>query len=172
MSAHRDLKAAQQALNEAVGDMLARYSWNEFTTIASYIDCTHLRAIRSTYQELERQQAILEAPGGSSGRFTSINAAHANLPRKGTLRWNILLCVVAQQAQFGTGMTVAELKARLKKEHSSVSSAINALYERDWLRDSGDKRLTQHGEPAIVWAPTEKAIAKCREVALEVNDGS
>lgn len=163
MSAHRDLKNAQQALNEAVRAWYVQHRWLSIDRRPA------ANALALAWQTYDAECDRLGEAGGSSGRFTSINAAHANLPRKGTLRWNILLCVVAQQAQFGTGMTVAELKARLKKEHSSVSSAINALYERDWLRDSGDKRLTQHGEPAIVWAPTDKAIAKCREMALEVS---
>lgn len=178
MSAHRDLVNAQQALNEAVGhlcDELARRrvgSLSDQWPIATGIERGILRPIYDRYNRLIAEQMRLDAPGGAAPRYTSINAANANLPAKQSLRRNIILCVVAQYEQFGTGMTVAELKARLRKEHSSVSSAINGLMNRGWLKDSGTTRPTQHDQPAIVWVPTDMAISKVREVALEVADGS
>jgi hypothetical protein len=123
------------------------------------------------WQKFDDERQKLNAPGGAAPRNTSINAAHANLPAKESLRRNIILCVVAQHAQFGTGLTSTELKARLRKEHSSVTPAINALMQRGWLRDSGEKRNSQYGEPCIVWEPTEMAVDKCRAIALEVTVG-
>lgn len=163
MSAHRDLKNAQQALNDAVGHLAAKWAGVVFQPGDALGDAL------DAYREWNRLRLDLGAPGGAAPRFTSINAAHANLPAKESLRRNIILCVVARYEQFHTGMTVAELKAQLRKEHSSVSSAINGLMERGWLKDSGQTRLTQHRQPAIVWEPTQMAIDKVREVALQVE---
>lgn len=197
MSAHRDLVNAQQALNESVEQLLdeRRSAVRDLAVeIGDYIDTPDFqlnpdanadtidvveRILKRALQplsdawtafDLERQR--LDAPGGSAPRQTSIAAGHVNLHAKQSLRRNVVLSVVANHAQFGTGMTISELKGRLRKEHSSVSSAISELAKRGWLKDSGVKRKTQHGRDAIVWAPTEMAIAKCREVALEVADGT
>lgn len=168
MSAHRDLVNAQQALNEAVDTMLTRFAESRYSE--RFIDA--LQDVNGCFLALRNQQSRLDVPGGAAHRFTSINAANANLPAKESLRRNIVVCVVAQWEQFHTGMTVAELKGRLRKEHSSVSSAINGLMNRGWIKDSGETRLTQHGQPAIVWVPTDLAIEKVRAVALEVASGS
>src|SRR5689334_12279738 len=124
MSAHRELIAAQQALNETVERL------RNFVSMVPFGSTPHTSTLITTLCErfdaydIERKR--LDAPGGTSRRNTSINAGHANLFGKESLRRSIVLSVVANQAQYHTGMTVAELKARLRKEHSSVSSAINA----------------------------------------------
>lgn len=162
MSAHRDLVNAQQALNEAVEAWCREHRW------IAVDRRPEANAVALAWQEFDAQRQRLDGPGGAAPRYTSINAAHANLPAKESLRRNVLLCIVAQHAQFHTGMTVSELKARLRKEHSSVSSALNGLMNRGWIKDSGETRLTQHNEPAIVWIPTDMAITKVREAALEI----
>lgn len=167
MSAHRDLMNAQQALNESVERL------RNFVSMVPFGNTPHTSTLITTmcerFDAFDIERKRLDAPGGSAPRNTSINAGHVNLANKESLRRNVVFAVVANQAQFGTGMTVAELKGRLRKEHSSVSSAISELVKRGWLRDSGIKRLTQHQQPAIVWEPTDLAIAQCRKVALEVT---
>ena len=84
------------------------------------------------------------------------------------MRRAIIVTLVAHWRMFHTGMTIAELKGRLRKEHSTVSSALNYVMNAGWVADSGETRLTQHGKPAIVWVPTEKAIAAATGVTLGV----
>jgi hypothetical protein len=57
----------------------------------------------------------------------------------------------------GVGMTVDALEQVLNRSHQSVSARVNELRNKGWLTDSGVRRKTRSGRPAIVWSPTEQA---------------
>jgi hypothetical protein len=149
MSSHRELKRAQAEVIAAACEWAKWGMWSEFKRDERLADAV------CTYQRLAED---LAARGGANGRATSNIAANTTLPAKEGVRRAIIVTLVAHWRRFHTGMTIAELKGRLRKEHSTVSSALNYVMNAGWVADSGDTRLTQHGKPAIVWVPTEKAI--------------
>jgi len=58
----------------------------------------------------------------------------------------------------GVGMTVDALEQVLNRSHQSVSARVNELRNKGWLIDSGVRRKTRSGRPAIVWTPTVQAM--------------
>jgi len=58
----------------------------------------------------------------------------------------------------GVGMTVDALEQTLNRSHQSVSARVNELRNKGWLTDSGVRRKTRSGRPAIVWTPTVQAV--------------
>lgn len=150
----RDLKNAQANLNEAVRDLLKARPY--FTP----------RELVAAFEEFERVAADFDAAGGAGKRQTSVIAAVTTLPEKRSCRMGIIQTLVAHYQMHHAGMTISELKARLRKEHQTVSSALNYVENAGWVRDSGERRLTNHRKPAIVWVPTDKAIAAVRDSSL------
>ena len=159
MSSHRELKRAQAEVIAAACEWAKWGMWSEFKRDERLADAV------CTYQRLAED---LAARGGANGRATSNIAANTTLPAKEGVRRAIIVTLVAHWRMFHTGMTIAELKGRLRKEHSTVSSALNYVWNAGWVTDSGETRLTQHNKPAIVWVPTEKAIAAVTDVTLGV----
>jgi hypothetical protein len=104
--------------------------------------------------------------GTTSARDTSIAAAKTNLPLKGSMRRTIVQTVVAHYCEYRVGMTCAELEARLRKTHQTVSSAVNYAETAGWIRDSGQRKLTPSKAKAIVWEPTEAATTAIKEAGL------
>ena len=172
MSAHRELQNAQRTLNEAVAHLsadCARQREGALSDIwprAMGVNSSILRPIHEAYLALRQVQDRLDAPGGAAPRHTSIAAAHTGLPRKQTLRHTILATIIGHHSMYRTGMNISEVKGRLRKEHSSVSSAISELVKREFLKDSGTTRQTQHECAAIVWEPTDKALELFRAEAM------
>lgn len=165
MSSKRELKEAQQRVNEAVEAWVGVRPWITFAsgdpqTIA-------LTKLESAWRDFDTLRRTFDGDAPASARDTSINAAKAKLPSKGSMRRTIVQTLVAHQAQFGTGMTCAELEARLRRSHQTVSPAVNFLEERGWIRDSEKRKKTPLGQPAIVWEPTEAAIEHIRAAGLE-----
>jgi len=58
----------------------------------------------------------------------------------------------------GVGMTVDALEQVLNRSHQSVSARVNELRNKGWVTDSGVRRKTRSGRPAIVWTPTVQAM--------------
>ena len=68
-----------------------------------------------------------------------------------------ILFLFDQRAIFGEGgYTDEELEYILKRKHQSVSASRNLLCRKGYLYDSGERRPTSSGNPAIVWERTDK----------------
>ena len=161
----RELKNAQGRLNDAA-ERIAR--WIIMWPHGPAIDREHPALINlvEAWQGFDEIRKSLEGAGATSPRDTSIAAGVADLPAKGSTRRLVISTVVLNHRLHRTGMTVAELCSRLRKPHQTVSSAVNFAEERGWLRDSGQRRKTGHNREAIVFAPTELAIAACIDSVL------
>lgn len=108
--------------------------------------------------------ADLDHAAPHANRDTSVNASL--FPRKGTLRRLVISTLVAHQLDLRDGMTCHELEARLRRPHQSVSPRVHELERAGWIVNSGRVRKTPTGSEAIVWVPTDKAIAAVREASL------
>lgn len=65
----------------------------------------------------------------------------------GTQKFNILMLLA-----FHGGKTEDEIEVELDMRRSAVCGRINSLVHQDQrVRDSGNKRLTRFGRPAVVW---------------------
>ena len=159
---HQELKAARHTVLDVASQIAHLYKQGDPSGACAMVASRLIGAV----DLFELIGADLDARGGANTRATSINAATTTLPSKGTVRYNIILTLVAHWATYRTGMTIAELKARLRKEHSTVSAALNYVVESGWVRATDETRLTQHQKPAIVWAPTERAIEIVRGQAV------
>lgn len=77
--------------------------------------------------------------------------------RKNSTRRKVLAMVrYASQGREG-GLTDDELETRLKVSHQTASAARNALVRGGYLVDSGKRRNTRSGNPAVVWVHTGKS---------------
>lgn len=161
----RELKNAQARLNDAAGRIAF---WVKMFPLGGAIPRDHeaIRDLLDAWDEFDALRKNLEGAGATSPRDTSIAAGVADLPAKGSTRRLVISTVVLNYRLHRTGMTVAELCSRLRKPHQTVSSAVNFAEERGWLRDSGQRRKTSHNREAIVFAPTELAIAACIDSVL------
>lgn len=85
---------------------------------------------------------------------TSAAAASLSGPLAGTLR-RAIIDEIRCTPDALKGLTEDELEVRLKRSHSSVSSAVNHLATViNWLQDSGYRRVTRGGRDAIIWGLT------------------
>ena len=93
-------------------------------------------------------------------------------PRVGTIRRRVLLEVLyeATRPDGKPGLSDENLERRLRRPHTTVSSARNWLREQGWITDSGHRALTTSGRPAVLWRPTEAAFAAARRGELMTND--
>lgn len=66
--------------------------------------------------------------------------------------------IAATFHNHGIGLTVDALEQRLQRSHQTVSARVNELRDRGWVVDSGIRRKTRSGRPAIVWTPSELAL--------------
>jgi hypothetical protein len=85
---------------------------------------------------------------GASHPDTSINAARKALPRSGTKK-KIVYELIKSKGIFG--MCDHEIEQELNWTHQSASSSRNTLMNDLWVEDSGMRRETPQGNPAIVW---------------------
>ena len=168
MSRHRELKNAQARLIEAARALAVVCGEIPEFAIFWPVAAADIRALVEVIDDFDRTVADFAAAGGASARQTSIVAAVTTLPAKDSVRRRIVQTITAHHQMFHTGMTITEIKARLRIEHSTASAALNYVEMSGWVRDSGEKRLTQHRKPAIVWVPTDKAIAAVRDVSMGV----
>lgn len=92
---------------------------------------------------------------------TSETSAHLMSPRTSSIRRLVIDEVAVGMWQRGlTGLTCRELEGRLKRPHTTVSSALNWAINAGWLMDSGFRRDATPGHPAVVWRLTPAALAK------------
>lgn len=174
MSHHRDLVEAQAALNEAVREWVR---WEETPMNRAWSQSVERRYatdhVVSTYKELETIQNDLDATTAPAvARDTSIAASYSNMPRKGSMRRDVIQTLVAYHSQFDAGMTCDDLERRLRKSHQSMSPRVHELEKGGWIVDSKERKLTRSGQKAIVWRPTDKAIDRMREAGLNGKEVS
>ena len=79
---------------------------------------------------------------------TSRLAAQKVLPRTGTKR-KIIFDLIQESGLFG--LCDHEIEQRTGWLHQSASSVRNSLMKDGWLKDSGLRRTTPQGNPAICW---------------------
>lgn len=100
--------------------------------------------------EEERQRADpsrLETTTGSGHPETSQQAAERAFPKSGTNRWRVLQALL----HVPGGMTDEELTDYLDLPANSERPRRNELVRDGWVEDSGKRKLTASGTPAIVW---------------------
>ena len=74
-------------------------------------------------------------------------------PRTGTLR---ALAFRTIASAGDDGLTHGELAMLAGKRHYSIAPRVTELVEQGYVRDSGKRRPTDTGSPAIVWVLTER----------------
>ena len=74
-------------------------------------------------------------------------------PRAGTLR---ALALAAIAASGKRGLTQEEIAAVTRKRHYSIAPRCAELQRLGWVVDSGIRRPTETGSPAIVWTLSER----------------
>ncbi len=164
MSHHRDLVNAQANLNDAVQAWVIATTYPEI-----HADEQHEfdENLRRAWLHLDTLQLNLDATTAPAvARDTSIRAALTDMPRKGSLRRDVIQTLVAYHSQFDAGMTCDDLERRLRKSHQSMSPRVHELEKGGWIRDSKERKNTRSGQKAIVWRPTDKAIERMREIGL------
>lgn len=62
------------------------------------------------------------------------------------------------RAASTTGYTDDELEQAMERTHQSVSATRNTLMRKGYVVDSGQRRRTRSGNPAIVYVPTGKEV--------------
>ena len=79
---------------------------------------------------------------------TSLNAVKKAFPKSGTKKKLIYDLIVSAGVN---GMCDHELEIRTGFRHESTSATRNCLMNDGWIIDSGLRRETPQGNPAIVW---------------------
>lgn len=96
---------------------------------------------------------LAETPGRHHGRATEKAAAYDVLPRSGTQRLRVLYAI----ARAGwRGRTDQELEDELEMQRPSPGNRRGELMTGGWVRDSGERRPTRTGNPAVVWVLTDE----------------
>lgn len=90
---------------------------------------------------LERQTTI------TGRQDTSREAARTALGRSGTQRVRIYELVRAHAG----GLTTDDIQRLTNLPVNSCNPRVNELAADGWLTDSGQRRNTRYGKPAIVW---------------------
>lgn len=89
-----------------------------------------------------------EARIGKNSPETSRAAAKKALPRTGTKKEKIYNLIM-EQGMFG--LCDHEIEKATGWKHQSASAMRNSLMRDGWVIDSGSRRNTDEGNPAIVW---------------------
>jgi hypothetical protein len=79
---------------------------------------------------------------------TSLNAARKAFPKSGTKK-KLIYDLIVESGIFG--MCDHELEIKTGFRHESTSASRNYLMKDGWITDSGQRRETPQGNPAIVW---------------------
>ena len=97
------------------------------------------------------------APVHRQAHDTERAAAAMVYPRTGTLRHLALHALALNNAN---GLTHGELAVITGKRHYSIAPRVTELVELGWVIDSGRRRPTDTGSPAIVWVLSERGKAE------------
>ena len=90
------------------------------------------------------QLELLWARGSDTSAAAAISVERDG-PR---LRELVLFTIRAAGAR---GLTCDELELHLNMRHQTVSARVYELREGEWIRDSGERRLTRSNRKAVVW---------------------
>lgn len=180
MVTKREVAAAQQALNEAVGYWLSHRASPPYGLGSGYEQEMWEEENRDNEQNINNAYATwdsfrkqLDGEGPAVARSTSIAAAKSKIMLKQSVRRDILQMVVAHWNHYGVGMTSDEILARLRGKHQTVSARVSELVNTyQLLVDSGQKKNTSMGSKAIVWRPTDEAIALVAAAVTGRTDGA
>jgi hypothetical protein len=87
---------------------------------------------------------------------TERTASGLVFPRTGTLR---LSALIALDRAGEAGLTHGELAEDTGHRHYSIAPRVTELVSMGWVVDSGRRRPTDTGSPAIVWVLSERGKA-------------
>jgi hypothetical protein len=93
-------------------------------------------------------QELRPAPAHVDAGDTEQAAADRIAPKAGTLRAQALTCF---QKAGSNGLTDWELHLEMAVRYSTAIPRRYELQHDGWVRDSGSRRATDSGSPAIVW---------------------
>lgn len=173
MSHRRELKNAQQrVLNAAV----ALHRKERYLGMGIGVGYEHAAAVNDVKDARRHFDHAVEAylplmtvsdgEAAASARQTSIGSAKMNLSVATSWRGKVQRAVYrAGQTHHNDilgGMTCDELEVALEGSHQSISSAVNYAEEHGWIRDSGLRRNTRSGTPAIVYEYTDAFVEVVR----------
>lgn len=85
---------------------------------------------------------------GAGHPDTSHEAAERVLPRSGTQRAKVLRYFISIWPE---GLTDEEVRIRLDLPFGSALARRNELMNDGWVKDTGQRRITEAGGRAIVW---------------------
>jgi hypothetical protein len=105
-------------------------------------------------------------PSHHNAPETSGQAAEANFPRSGTQRARVLLTIYRHQWLRGHGLTDDEIASYSKQIGNSVRPRRGELVRDGLVEDSGQRRGSNMGHPAVVWCLTDDGM----RAAKELND--
>jgi hypothetical protein len=127
----------------------------------SYVTIGELMGVIEEHRQLGLADPVGTGRGavGHNAPDTSIEAADSLRAVIGPLRRNVMNAIYAASQTHlpAKGITCDSVERRLKKAHTSVSSAINWLRNHGYIYDTGRRSLTAAGRKAIVWEPTPAA---------------
>ena len=101
-----------------------------------------------------------EVAGSATVRAYGSATVWAAFPKSGTSRIRVLHCI-AFAGNYGR--TDQELEERLGLPRPTAGNSRGELVKGGWVRDSGERRLTRAGNPAVVWVLTEAGQAAYRD---------
>lgn len=90
---------------------------------------------------------------------TEVDAAFAIVPASGSQRMRVLEAIVRQGEE---GRTDDEIQTETGLSHQSESPRRWELVKGGWIEDSGLRRTTASGQPAIVWVLTAEGRIRLR----------
>jgi predicted ArsR family transcriptional regulator len=90
-------------------------------------------------------------PSHHNAPETSARAAVANAPRSGTQRWRVLRAV---SFAGWTGLTDDEIGSKTGLHGNAVRPRRGELVKAGFVEDSGLRRPSVMGNPAVVWTAT------------------
>jgi len=152
MTARSTRRAAEIAIIDAAYRLVLNGYWRPDDKI-------RLGAAVQAHSELGLDETSQPAFSNNS-TDTSAEAGASMNPHVGKLARECFDEIAAVWRNDGVGMTVDALEQTLNRSHQSVSARVNELRNKGWLVDSGIRRKTRSGRPAIVWTPTHQAVTQ------------
>lgn len=148
MTTRSTLRAAEVALIDAATEYVLVSSVGSYTRLRNAVDAREQLGLASLGQ-----------PAFSNNSTdTSAEAGSSMLGHLGKLAHECYSEIAATYHNNGVGLTVDAIEQRLVRSHQTVSARVNELRNKGWITDSGIRRKTRSGRPAIVWTPTTSAL--------------